>query len=264
MSTFEIILRLSLFFAILLIMGLWEYLRPRRPLHHEKALRWPRNFVLGVIERVVLKVILPFTIASVALFTQDEKIGLFNQFHAPSPIVFILSFVMFDLILYAQHVAFHKIPLFWRFHKVHHIDQDVDVTTGFRVHPLQAFITLFITCAAVLIFGMPFIAVAAYEITVEAVLMCNHANIYYPQSLDRWLRLFIVTPDVHRVHHSAIYTETDSNYGFIFPWWDRLFKTYIAQPSMGHIDMEVGLKAYQDEHKTDLLTTLLLPFRHKK
>ena len=171
--------------------------------------------------------------------------------------------MLLDLLIYTQHVVFHRIPWLWRLHKVHHIDQDFDVTTGLRFHPVEILLSALIKCGAVWLLGAPFIAVVIFEILLNATAMFNHGNLHLPAKLDRILRRVVVTPDMHRVHHSVLPSETNSNYGFNLPWWDRLFKTYQAQPKHGHTEMTIGLNEYQDARKTGLLALLVIPFQKK-
>ena len=263
MSSTEIIARLSIFLIALLIMSVWESIAPRRQLKANKPHRWARNFSLGMLERIVTKVLLPFTTASIAIVSAQENIGIFHHTQIPSLIIFVISFLILDFVMYLQHVIFHFIPVFWRFHRVHHIDQDMDVTTGFRVHPLQAIVTFIILAVTVLGLGIPFSAIVAFEISVTAILMFNHGNISYPTKYEKWLLTFIITPEMHRVHHSSTPNETNSNYGFIFPWWDKLLGTYRAQPAAGATHMTIGLNQYQDANKTTLKAMLINPFKKK-
>jgi len=258
---FSVILRIEIIFIIFCIMALWEFLSPRRQLHINKKKRWVINFSLAIIEQIILKVILPFTAVSMALYTQDKQMGLFNYLHIPLGYSFLLTILLLDFVMYIQHIGLHKIPPLWRLHKIHHIDQDVDVTTSFRQHPIQAIFTVLIIFLTILIFGPPFVAVATYEIILLTVLMFNHGNINKFGNFEKVIRSFVVTPDMHRVHHSAFQVETDSNYGFVFPWWDHIFRTYTKKPKDGHIKMITGLYEYQDYQKTGFLALLQIPFR---
>lgn len=259
----EIGLRLGFFLGMLVIIALAEYLRPRRELKIRKATRWARNLFLVAIDSVAVRVLVPFTAASAAVYAEQNQIGLLHYLSTPFAVSIIISVLLLDLIIYAQHMAFHYIPIFWRLHKVHHIDQEIDVTTGVRFHPVEIILSTLIKCTAVLILGVPFMAVVIFEILLNATAMFNHGNINLPFRLDKFLRLFVVTPDMHRVHHSVIVKETNSNFGFNLPCWDRLFGTYIAQPASGHLQMEIGLNDYRDAKKTGLLELLLIPFRNK-
>ncbi len=259
----EIGLRLGIFFGVLVVVLLVEYLRPKRDLKLKIFTRWAQNLSLIVIGSIVIRVLVPFTAASVAIYAEQHQLGLLHYFSVPFSASIIVSVILLDFLIYTQHVAFHLIPLFWRLHKVHHIDQEIDVTTGVRFHPVEILLSTLIKCTAVLIFGIPFVAVVIFEILLNATAMFNHGNINLPSKLDKWLRIIIVTPDMHRVHHSIIIKEFNSNFGFNLPWWDRIFKTYQAHPVGGHHKMTIGLNAYQDIGKTGLLALLTIPFRKK-
>jgi sterol desaturase/sphingolipid hydroxylase (fatty acid hydroxylase superfamily) len=253
----ELTLRLGFFFGLFIALLLVEHLYPKRKLVIAKKIRWTRNIPLVVINSVLVRILIPFTAASTAIFAQSHNIGLFNYFSVPSSISVALSLILLDFLIYFQHVAFHHIPLLWRLHKVHHIDQEIDFTTGVRFHPLEIIISVLIKCAAVLTLGVPFIAVLIFEILLNATAMFNHSNINLPEKFDKYLRLIVVTPDMHRVHHSVIMQETNSNFGFNLPFWDRIFKTYKAQPEKGHLNMQIGLKEYRDYKKTGLVWLLV-------
>ncbi len=257
----EVYLRLGFFIIVLLTMALWESIRPKRNLRISRALRWLRNLSLAAMGVAAVRLLLPFSAVTTALYAQQQQLGLFN--HLPLPLIatVIISVLLLDLIIYTQHVLFHHVPLLWRLHKVHHIDQDIDVTTGLRFHPLEIIISMLIKCAAILLLGIPVVAVVTFEILLNATAMFNHGNVSMPSALDRWLRLLVVTPDMHRVHHSVIVEETNSNFGFNLPWWDRLFSTYRAQPRAGHMKMTIGLEQYQDINKTGLWQLLIIPLR---
>ena len=259
----EIALRLGFFFGVLIIIALVERLRPKRKLKIKRTTRWGRNLSIVAIDSIAVRVLIPFTAASVAIYAEQNQIGLLYALPMPFIISVIISVILLDLLIYAQHVAFHYIPLFWRLHKVHHIDQEIDVTTGVRFHPVEIILSTLIKCSAVLLLGIPFIAVVIFEILLNATSLFNHGNISLPAKLDKFLRLFVVTPDMHRVHHSVIIKETNSNFGFNLPWWDRLFKTYRAQPERGHTKMEIGLEQYRDASKTGLTAMLAIPFYKK-
>lgn len=259
----EIVLRLAFFFGVLMIVALAERLLPKRRLKIKRTTRWTRNLSIIIIDSVVVRVLVPFTAATIAIYAEQQHIGLFNALSMPFILSVIVSVILLDLLIYTQHVAFHYIPLFWRLHKVHHIDQEIDVTTGLRFHPVEIILSTLIKCGAVLLLGVPFTAVVIFEILLNATAMFNHGNISLPAKLDKYLRLIMVTPDMHRVHHSVIVKETNSNFGFNMPWWDRLFNTYRAQPEHGHINMEIGLKEYSDISKTGLTAMLAIPFMRK-
>jgi sterol desaturase/sphingolipid hydroxylase (fatty acid hydroxylase superfamily) len=187
--------------------------------------------------------------------------GLFNGMEAPFWLAFIASLLLLDLIIYAQHVVFHKIPLLWRLHRMHHTDLDFDVTTALRFHPLEIVLSMLIKLAVVILLGAPAVAVMVFEVILNATAMFNHGNVGLPPWLDQRLRWLLVTPDMHRVHHSVLVEETDSNFGFNLPWWDRLFGTYRDQPREGHTGMTIGLDYFRDEWATRLDRLLLQPFQ---
>jgi sterol desaturase/sphingolipid hydroxylase (fatty acid hydroxylase superfamily) len=261
----EPIIRLSFFIGILLIMFILELLIPKRPLVTQKKTRWLNNLGLVILDSLILRLIFPTAAVGIAIWAQENHYGLFNLLNTPVYISTILSVVLLDLAIYTQHIIFHKIPLLWRFHKVHHVDQDIDVTTGLRFHPVEIILSLCIKFGIVILLGAPALGVMIFEILLNGIAMFNHSNIHLPPWLDKVLRRLIVTPDMHRVHHSIIHRETDSNYGFNLSIWDQLFKTYIAQPQKGHLKMEIGLKAYKDQNQTQKLwKMLLIPFKTSK
>lgn len=259
----EIILRLGFFLGILVMVALAEYLRPKRILKIQRSTRWARNLSLVVINTIGVKVLVPFTAAMTAVYAEQNQIGLLHYLSISLTTSFVISVLLLDLIIYAQHVFFHNVPILWRLHKVHHIDQEIDVTTGVRFHPVEIILSTLIKCTAVLLLGVPLMAIVTFEILLNATSLFNHGNINIPAKLDKFLRLFIVTPDMHRVHHSVLTEETNSNFGFNLPWWDMLFKTYRAQPASGHMKMDIGLKEYRYASKTGLIELLLIPFRNK-
>jgi len=253
-------LRLYFFVGILAAVALWEALSPRRVRQISRGVRWTQNLSLLILSSLTIRLIVPFTAAGSALYAQQEQIGLLHYLDMPVIIAVVISLVMLDFLIYLQHVIFHHVPIFWRLHKIHHIDQEIDVTTGLRFHPVEIIISLLIKCTAVLLLGVPVMAVVIFEILLNATAMFNHGNIKLPKPVDRLLRLVIVTPDMHRVHHSVIPRETNSNFGFNLPWWDRIFGTYQAQPELGHEKMAIGLREYRSVYETGLLRLLTLPF----
>jgi|TARA_B110000967_G_scaffold209821_1_gene267871 sterol desaturase/sphingolipid hydroxylase (fatty acid hydroxylase superfamily) len=257
----EVALRLGFFLSTFVIIGLWEYIAPRRSLLLKKTSRWIINFSLIVLSAIATRIFIPFTVASLALFAEHNQIGVFNNLSLPYVVAVALSLLLMDLLIYAQHVVFHHNKLFWRLHKVHHIDHEIDVTTALRFHPLEIVFSAFIKGAAVLLLGVPLLAVIAFEVLLNLTAMFNHGNIHLPSRLDKWLRMIIVTPDMHRVHHSTLGKETNCNFGFNLPWWDMLFKTYRDQPENGHLKMSIGLNEYRDPSTNGLLTLLTIPFK---
>lgn len=256
--------RLVVFFIVFLAIVAWETALPRRQRLLSRLSRWPANLGIVVLNTVVSRVVAPMGVVGMALAAETEGWGLFNQVAVPFWLVVLLSVFLLDLAIYVQHVMFHAIPPLWRLHRMHHADQDFDVTTGARFHPIEVLISLGIKMCAVILLGAPAIAVIVFEVMLNATAMFNHGNQRLPVALDRMLRLIVVTPDMHRVHHSVIAAETNSNFGFNFPWWDRLLGTYRAQPSAGHDNMTIGIEAFRDERDQRFDKMLLQPFRPGK
>jgi sterol desaturase/sphingolipid hydroxylase (fatty acid hydroxylase superfamily) len=256
----ELWIRLSFFFGILIVMFLWEMMMPRRPLTASKITRWSSNLSLVLIDSVAVRLAFPAGLAGVAFLAQQRGWGIFNLFELPSLLKIICGVLILDLAIYLQHIMFHSVPLFWRLHMVHHSDMDIDVTTGIRFHPIEILLSMGIKMIVVILTGAPALAVLVFEIILNGTSMFNHGNVRYPQNVDSVLRLFVVTPEMHRVHHSTIRWETNSNLGFNFPWWDRLFGTYRAQPAKGHLGMTIGLDQYKEPRKLTLPWLIVLPF----
>ncbi|HEV7417433.1 MAG TPA: sterol desaturase family protein [Tianweitania sediminis] len=226
-----------------------------------KSRRWVANLGLVVLSSVILRVAFPAAAVGAALWAQANGFGLLRILEVPPLPAGLLAFVLLDFAVWAEHVASHKVPLFWRFHRVHHVDTAVDVTTGLRFHPVEILASMVWKALVVVLLGAPPFAVLLFEIVLNGGAMFSHSNIRLPGSVDRILRRVIVTPDMHRVHHSSTPAETDTNYGFNFAWWDRLFGTYLAQPAAGHGGMEIGLKAPRGRETTGLFWLLRFPFR---
>ncbi|MGV6826445.1 MAG: sterol desaturase family protein [bacterium] len=258
----EITIRLSFFLGIFTIMALWEVIAPRRSLKIPKQQRWMNNIGLVILNTLLLRVLFPTAAVGVALFAEQSHWGILRLYEVPFWLAVPVAVVLLDFAIYLQHVMFHAIPLLWRLHRVHHADLDYDVTTGARFHPIEIILSMLIKFAVIVILGPPLVAVVIFEVALNATAMFNHANARLPLGLDRVLRLFVVTPDMHRVHHSVEDHEANSNFGFNLPWWDRLFGTYKAQPDLGHQEMEIGLKALRDPDEVDKLPGMLkLPFK---
>ncbi|MBW4054266.1 MAG: sterol desaturase family protein [Proteobacteria bacterium] len=253
-------IRLSVFAGVLLLVALGEIISPHRPLVDSKRRRWFTNLTLVVIDTTAVRLLFPILPVAVAYMAETRGWGLFNAVSLAFWLRALLSFLLLDFIIYLQHVLFHYTPILWRLHRMHHTDLDLDVTSGNRFHPLEIIISILIKLAAVIILGAPAQAVLAFEVVLNACAMFNHGNIKLPVAFDHLLRLFLVTPDMHRVHHSTIVRETNSNFGFNFPWWDRLCGTYRSQPEKGHLDMTIGLTEYRDPQRLTLLRLLLQPF----
>ena len=252
-------IRLAAFFGIFAVMALWELAAPRRRLTAAKPARWFANLAIVAINTLVIRLVFPLLAVGAALWAAGRGWGLFNLTAAPVWLAFPASILLLDLLIYAQHVVFHKVPVLWRLHLMHHADLDIDVTTGARFHPVEIVLSMAIKMAAVVALGAPAAAVVVFEVLLNATAMFNHANARLPVGIDRMLRLFVVTPDMHRVHHSVLRRETDSNYGFNLPWWDRLFGTYRAQPTAGHDGMTIGLAELRDPARLTLPWMLALP-----
>ncbi|MCO6456818.1 MAG: sterol desaturase family protein [Pirellulaceae bacterium] len=260
--TTELGVRLGCFLAVLTAMAAWELLLPRRSLVAGKLGRWASNLALVAMNAGLVRVVMPISVVGAALFADARGWGLLQLVEWPTWLEFVLAVAALDLAIYLQHVMFHAVPLFWRLHMVHHADLDFDVTTGLRFHTLEILLSALIKLGLTLLLGPPAAAVIVFEVLLNATSMFNHSNVRIPGWLDRLLRCFVVTPDMHRVHHSVIPRETNSNFGFNLPWWDYLLGTYRPQPEGGHERMRIGLTTFADERQVDRLPgMLLLPFR---
>ncbi|NVD43538.1 sterol desaturase family protein [Qipengyuania atrilutea] len=255
------ILRLSIFATVLLVLGIAEALFPRRQRAMPRRARWVTNTALIAIDTALLRLLLPVLALGMAVLAEQRGWGLFNAIAWPGWAEFLVSLVLLDMAIYWQHVATHRIPFLWRLHKVHHVDRDLDVTSGFRFHPLEIIGSMIWKLALVAALGAPVAAVFVFELLLNAGSMFSHANVRLPLRMDKVLRLVLVTPDMHRIHHSVIRRETDSNFGFSTSLWDRLFGTYREEPEHGHRGMTIGLETFQDERPQSLLQSLLIPFR---
>ncbi|MEW7979024.1 MAG: sterol desaturase family protein [Candidatus Sedimenticola endophacoides] len=260
--TNEPAIRIGFFLGVFVLVALWELASPKRPLSTSKAGRWLANIGIVALNTLLLRLLFPAAAVGIALFAQNHGWGLFNAIDAPLWLALPASVVLLDFAIWLQHVMVHAIPLLWRLHRVHHADLDYDVTTGARFHPIEIILSMLIKSCVILLLGPPLAAVVLFEILLNATAMFNHGNIHLPEALDRVLRLFVVTPDMHRVHHSVEDDETNSNFGFNLPWWDRLFGTYRAQPRAGHMEMRIGIRGYRDPAQVDRIPGMLwLPFR---
>ena len=254
-------IRLTAFFGVLLVMAVWEAVAPRRQWSFQRRTRWPSNIGIVALNTIVVRLILPVAAVGMAVIADARGWGLFNAITLPDTLVVIASIVLLDLLIYLQHVLFHAVPVLWRLHRMHHADLDFDVTTGARFHPIEIALSMVIKMGAVAALGAPTLAVVVFEVVLNARAMFNHGNVALPVGLDRVLRLVVVTPDMHRVHHSVVLRETHSNFGFNLPWWDRLFGTYRAQPEAGHEGMTIGLDRFREERELRLHRMLTQPFR---
>jgi sterol desaturase/sphingolipid hydroxylase (fatty acid hydroxylase superfamily) len=261
-------LRLASFLAVFVVMALIELAWPKRAPVASKGRRWLTNLGIAGIDGLMLRLMamlaVPVAAVAAAFYAQTHGIGLLNRLAWPDWLKNTLALLMLDLAIWAQHIASHKVPLFWRLHQVHHADRDIDVTTAVRFHPVEIALSMLWKIVVVVPLGASPLAVFLFEVILNACAMFNHANIALPAWLDGVVRLFIVTPDMHRVHHSVLWREHDSNYGFNLSLWDRLFRTYVAQPEAGHEGMTIGLDPYQTESPTRFGWSLSLPFQQQK
>lgn len=258
---YEAPIRLAPFLFALAGLGAWEHLAPRRAWSLPKARRWFANLGILVVNTVMTRLIAPAAAVGIALYAEQRGVGVFHVLDWPFAIEVLLAAIALDLAIYLQHVMFHAVPLLWRVHRVHHADLDFDVTTGTRFHPIEILLSLGIKAAAIFIIGAPVLAVLIFEIALNLTSMFNHSNIRMPRTLDAVLRTSVVTPDMHRVHHSVFRDETDSNFGFNLPWWDHIFGTYRAQPRHAHDKMAIGITGFHSPRRCATLTGILaLPF----
>jgi len=257
----EAVIRLGFFFGVFGLVAIAELASPRRVLKLSRWVRWTGNLGLVVLNTLVLRLLFPAAAVGIAVLAASRGWGLFNVIETPLWFAVLASVVVLDFVIWLQHVMVHAIPLLWRLHRVHHADPDYDVTTGARFHPLEIILSMLIKFATVLLLGPPVVAVVIFEVLLNATAMFNHGNLKLPARIDGVLRLFVVTPDMHRVHHSVEDDEANSNFGFNLPWWDRLFGTYRAQPRLGHEAMEIGIHGYSDPRMVARLPGMLaLPF----
>lgn len=258
----EPIIRLGFFLGVFAFVASWELAAPRRALTLSRSLRWTSNLGLVLLNTVLLRLLFPMAAVGVAAFATAHGWGLLNHFEVPFALALPVAVIALDFVIWLQHVMVHAIPALWRLHRVHHADLDYDLTTGARFHPLEIVLSMLIKFAAIAVLGPPLLAVVMFEVLLNATAMFNHGNIRLPAKLDRVLRWFLVTPDMHRVHHSVEGDETNSNFGFNLPWWDRLFGTYRAWPRAGHEAMTIGIHGHTDPREVALLPgMLLLPFK---
>ncbi|MFW5824846.1 MAG: sterol desaturase family protein, partial [Marinobacter sp.] len=238
-------IRAGFFLSVLLVMVLWEVLTQRRPQTIGRRSRWPANLMIVVLDTLAVRLLFPLAAVGVALMASENGWGLLNLLALPGWLSVILAVLVLDAAIYFQHRIFHAVPWLWRLHRMHHADLEFDVTTALRFHPIEILLSMAIKVVVVLLLGAPVLAVLIFEVLLNATAMFNHGNVRLPLWLDRWLRLIVVTPEMHRVHHSTIRRETDSNFGFNLPWWDRLFGTYRPQPEKGHLGMTIGIEDFR-------------------
>jgi sterol desaturase/sphingolipid hydroxylase (fatty acid hydroxylase superfamily) len=258
----EMVIRLGAFALFFTAFALWELAAPRRAATVGRGRRWPGNLGILIADIATVRVLVPTAAVGASLYAAGNGIGLINYLHLRLSVAALIGFLALDLAIYLQHVVFHKVPLLWRLHRMHHADLDIDVTTGLRFHPFEILISLAIKIAVILALGIPVVAVILFEVVLNVTSMFNHSNVSMPAWLDRALRFIVVTPDMHRVHHSILRHETDSNFGFNLPWWDRLFGTYRPQPEAGHAGMTIGIPAFRDPGESRIDRLLTQPFRN--
>jgi sterol desaturase/sphingolipid hydroxylase (fatty acid hydroxylase superfamily) len=255
-------IRVGFFLGVFTVVGLWEVAAPRRALTVSKALRWANNLGIVALNTVLLRLLFPLAATGVAAFCAANGWGLINHFRIPFAIAVPMAVIAMDFVIWLQHVMVHAVPALWRLHRVHHADPDYDVTTGARFHPIEIVLSMLVKFATIVVLGPPVVAVAIFEVLLNATAMFNHGNIRLPGALDQVLRWGVVTPDMHRVHHSIEDDEANSNFGFNLPWWDRLFGTYRDQPRASHTAMTIGIHDHRDPREVARLSgMLLLPFR---
>ncbi len=257
----EVPIRLGFFFGIFAVMALWELAAPRRRLSQPKGVRWANNIGLVVFNSFLVRLVFPLAAVGMAVFAREQGWGVLNYFAVPHWPAVLAAVIVLDFFIWLQHVMVHAVPTLWRLHRMHHADLDFDVTTGARFHPLEILLSMLIKFAVIAVLGPPVLAVIVFEVLLNATSMFNHSNVRIPAGVDRVLRLFVVTPDMHRVHHSVEDDETNSNFGFNLPWWDRLFGTYRAQPRAGHEGMTIGIRTFREGKWCSWLTGMLaMPF----
>lgn len=261
LTSFEPHIRLVAFAGIFLGMAVWEALLPRRKQQISRATRWPSNIGVVVIDTLCVRLLFPMSAVGLAALCESREWGLLNVWQVSGWLSVPLSIVLLDLVIYFQHVLFHAVPVLWRLHRMHHADLEFDVTTGSRFHPIEIILSMVIKLTVIAALGAPAVAVLIFEVLLNATAMFNHSNIRMPSRIDTALRLFVVTPDMHRIHHSVLLGETNSNFGFNLPWWDRLFGTYRRQPSGGHEGMTIGVEQIRNVEEQRLDRMLTQPFR---
>ncbi len=257
----EPLIRLAAFLGVFVAMAVWEMLAPRRATALGRDIRWANNLGIVVVDTLILRVLFPTATVGVALLGEQRGWGLLNALDAPALLAIPAAVLVLDLAIYFQHVLFHAVPALWRLHRMHHADLHFDVTTGLRFHPVEIVLSMLIKLAVVVAIGAPAGALLVFEVLLNATSMFNHGNVRLSEGLDRWLRWIVVTPEMHRVHHSIVGRETNSNFGFNMPWWDRLFGTYRPQPAAGHTAMIIGIDQFREPGELRLDRMLIQPWR---
>lgn len=261
MMAHEPVIRLASFVGIFVLMAAWEFVAPRRPLASPRVRRWPTNLSIVALNTLTARVLFSTGAVGAAALAAERQWGALNLVGWPQWASVLAALVVMDVVLYLQHVVFHAVPVLWRLHMMHHADLDVDVTTGARFHPVEIVLSMLIKLAAIVVIGAPPAAVLTFEVVLNAASMFNHSNVRMPLPLDRVLRWIVVTPDMHRIHHSVVRDETNSNFGFSVSWWDRLLGTYRPEPATSQIEMPLGLEQFRDPRDLTLVGSLVLPFR---
>lgn len=259
----EPVIRMSFFFGCLAVFGLWEIVKPTRKLIVSKPWRWANNLGLTFFNSFLLRFTFPILAVGMAIIAEEKGWGLLNLIELPLWLAVVIAITLQDLIIYAQHVLFHHVPIFWRLHRVHHADTDYDVTTGARFHPIEIVLSMMIKLGVVIMLGPPVVSVILFEIILSSMAMFNHANASLPGPVDKVVRSLLVTPDMHRVHHSSRFPEFNRNFGFNLSIWDRIFGTYQSEPEEGRQNFVIGLREFHDTPKQNAIWMLLLPFRRR-
>jgi sterol desaturase/sphingolipid hydroxylase (fatty acid hydroxylase superfamily) len=260
----EVWWRLGFFFSILVIMMLIEWRMPARKAPIKSSKRWFANFGLVFASSIVTRLVVPVGLTAVALYNQQHGIGLFNIIHLPSILTIVLSLLLLDIVIYWQHRLFHRVPILWRLHKVHHADAHVDTSTGLRFHPIEIVLSILVKLVAVSVLGAPAIAILIFEIALNGLAMFNHANIRLPPAIEKPLRLVLMTQILHRIHHSQRVSETNSNYGFSVIWWDWIFGSYKSDAKKPDNEIDIGLREYPSpKQNASLWGLLVMPFKGK-
>lgn len=257
----ELSIRLLVFVGVFIAMALWEVAGPRRERSVGRAARWPANIGVTILNSVVVRILIPGGAVAMAVAAERHHFGLLNHVALPDVIAVATGVILLDLVIYLQHVMFHAVPVLWRVHRMHHADIDLDVTSGARFHPFEIVLSMMIKLGVVAALGTPASAVLIFEVLLNATSMFNHSNVAMCVGVDRVLRLIVVTPDMHRVHHSIVVRETNSNFGFNLPWWDRWFGTYRAEPGAGQLGMTIGIDQFREPRESTLGRMLTQPFR---
>jgi sterol desaturase/sphingolipid hydroxylase (fatty acid hydroxylase superfamily) len=254
-------MRLIVFAGVFAVMAAWEMLAPRREQRIGRGARWPSNIAIVILDTVLVRLVFPTTAVGLALLAEAQGWGLLHALSLPGWASILFAVIALDFAIYLQHVLFHAVPALWRLHRMHHADLEFDVTTGARFHPIEILLSMSLKLGVVAALGAPAIAVLIFEVLLNATAMFNHSNVCMPLWVDGVLRWIVVTPDMHRVHHSIVPSETNSNFGFNLPWWDRLFGTYRSQPAVGHDAMTIGIQQFRELREQRLDRMLTQPLR---